>query len=352
MMAATAPRYNGLVRGGLGRGAAATLFASLCFLALAAPVRADEQFDVGPSPVINVHVNRGQVTIQTWDRPQVLISSAQPTDVRHLMPSQVDPGIPKQVQFAADRIMTVHGPVTLPAESFVVPELPAGAHDAIVAQGNGRITITIPRTSAMVMAQQRGGHLTLNNYHGIFVAHARAAGVSLNNVGGTGFVESLRGRIVANDSSFDRLRVRTATGDMVFKGCTSHQIQATSEYGSIVYDNGSFEPGLARFESEHGDVAVGVRGNAQIGAYSGSGHVVSTSENDAHVSGDPTTKQATFGSGGPVVTAASKNGSVYLYSGSMDDHPHVRQQLSGSTQLPIEEFRTAAPPAPHSRPPR
>ncbi len=352
MMGPRTPRYNGFVRGSLGRGATTTLFASFCFLTFAAPVRADEQFDVGPSPIINIHVNRGQVTIQTWDRPQVLISSEKPTDVRHLTPAEVDPGIPRQVQIASDRILTVHGPVTLPAESFVIPELPAGPHDAIVARGNGRMTITVPRDSAMVMAQQRAGHLTLDNYHGIFVAHARAAGVSLNDVSGTGFVESLRGRVDANDSSFDRLRVRTATGDMLFKGCTSHQIQATSAYGSIVYDNGSFQPGLARFESDHGDVALGVRGNAQIGAHSGSGHVVSSFEDDARVSGDPATKQATLGNGGPVVTATSKNGAVYLYSGSMDDHPHVRQQLSGSTQLPMQEFTTAAPRPPRSRPPR
>ncbi len=73
----------------------------------------------------------------------------------------------------------------------------------------------------------RAGHLTLQNYHGVFVAHARSAGVTLDNVSGTGFVESLRGRVVATDSTFDRLRVRTATGDMLFQGCTSHQIQAS-----------------------------------------------------------------------------------------------------------------------------
>ncbi len=327
-----------------------SLVASLCCLAFAAPGRADEEFDVGPSPVLNVHVNRGRVTIQTWDRQQVLISSENPADVRHLAPAEVDPGIPKQVQIASDRIMTLHGPIMLPAESFVIPELTGTQHDAIIAQGNGDMTITIPRGTAMVMAHLRAGHLTINNYHGVFVAHARAAGISLNNVGGTGFVESLRGRIVATDSSFDRLRVRTATGNMLFQGCTSHQIQATSTYGSIVYDNGNFQPGLARFESEHGNVALGVRGSAQIGAHSGSGHVVSSFHDEAQVRGDPTTKQATVGGGGPVVTATSKNGSVYLYSGSMNEHPHVRQELSGSTRLPVRASGAAPPPRP-GRPP-
>jgi DUF4097 and DUF4098 domain-containing protein YvlB len=207
------------------------------------------------------------------------------------------------------------------------------------------MVITIPRGTAMVMAHLRAGHLNINNYRGIFITHVRSAAITLNNVSGTGYVESLRGRIVATNSSFDRLRVRTATGNVLFQGCTSHQIQASSVYGSIVYDNGDFQPGLARFESEHGNVALGVRGSAQIGAHSGSGHVVSSFQDDANVHGDPTTKQATVGGGGPVVTATSKNGSVYLYSGSINDHPHVREELSGSTRLPIRfSPQNAAPP--------
>lgn len=347
MMAATRARYNTLVRKGCWRGALVMLVASFCCLGFAAPARADETFDVGPSPIINLQVKRGQVTIQTWDRPEVLIASERPTDVRHLMPSEVDP-VPKQVEIASDKVQTEHGPVSLPEESFVLPELPGDTHDAIVAHGSGRMTITIPRNTAMVMAQQRAGHLTIENYNGVFFAHARMAGVTLDNVGGTGFVESLRGHVIATNSTFDRLRVRTATGDMLFQSCTSHQIQATSTYGSIVYDDGSFEPGLARFESEHGNVALGVRGNAQIGAHSGAGHVVSSFPDDTQVRGDPATKQATVGNGGPIVTATSKNGSVYLYSGSMNDHPHVREELSGSTTLPMIR---SAPRPPPPRPP-
>jgi hypothetical protein len=339
------------VREALRRGAIATLLALLTSVALAAPVRADEQFDVGPSPVLNVQLNRGQLNIQTWDRPQVVILSDRPVEVQHLAPDQVDPRTPRQLQISSQQIQTPRGPVTLPAESFVLPELPGAQHDAIVARGGGNVTIMIPRSTAMVLANVRFGHLTLSDYHGVFVTHVRAAGISLNDVGGTGFVESLRGRIVATNSSFDRLRVRTATGNMLFQGCTAHQIQATSTYGSIVYDNGHFQPGLARFESEHGNVALGVRGGAQIGAHSGSGHVVSSFQNGAHVRGNPVTKQATVDGGGPVVTATSRNGSVYLYSGSINEHPHVRQELNGSTRLP-SGFPNAMPrPTVQMRPP-
>lgn len=327
----------------LGRGAVATLLALLASLALVAPVRADEQFDVGSSPVLNVQLGWGHLTIQTWDRPQVQISSDNPLDVQHLSPSEVDPREPKQFQISSQQVQTMHGPVTLPAESFVLPDIPGTQHDAIVARGGGNVTITIPRDTGMVIAHMRAGQLTLAGYHGIFVVHTRAAGISLNDVGGTGFVESLHGRIVATNSSFDRLRVRTATGNMLFQGCTSHQIQATSAYGSIVYDNGYFQPGLARFESEHGNVALGVRGGAQIGAHSGAGHVISSFHAEAHVRGNPATKQATVDGGGPIVTATSRNGSVYLYSGSMNEHPRVREQLNGSTRLPVRMPNAAQP---------
>ncbi len=341
MMRPAVARYNSLVRGGWRRGAIVTLLAFVCCLSFAATARADEQFDVGPSPVLNVHVTHGRLIIQTWDRSQILISSENPVDVRHLAPSEVDPGIPKELHIASQRIETEHGQVTLPAETFVLPELPGSQHDAVVAKGEGNVTITIPRNTAMVIAHVRMGHLAIENYRGVFVAHTRAASLSLDRVDGTGFVESLRGRIDAFGSTFDRLRVRSATGDMFFAACTSHQIQATSTYGSIVYDNGHFEPGLARFESEHGNVALGVAGGAQIGAYSGSGHVVNNLDQGADVHGDPNTKQATVNGGGPIVTAASKNGSVYLYSGSMDEHPRVRAELSGSERLPT---RPAPPP--------
>jgi hypothetical protein len=208
----------------------------------------------------------------------------------------------------------------------------------------------IPRGTAMVLAHQRAGNLEIFGYHGVFIAHSHRATITLDHVTGTGFVESLRGRIYATASTFDRLRVRTATGNMLFRNCTSHQIQASSSYGSIVYDDGHFQPGLARFESDHGNVALGINGGAQIGAHSGTGHVVSSFRDEADVRGDPGTKQATVRGGGPVVTATSKNGSVYLYSGSMNQHPRVRQELNGSLRLPN---RFPPPPAqsPFRRPP-
>ncbi len=208
----------------------------------------------------------------------------------------------------------------------------------------------IPRGTALVIAHVRQGGVQISNYNGAFVAQVHNGGIHLDHVSGTGFAQVLRGPVVADQSNFTRVRVRTAMGNMLFRGCTSNQIEATSKYGSIVYDNGRFQPGLAHFESEHGNVALGVAGNAQIGAHSGSGHIVSHFENNgAQVNGNANDAQATVQGGGPIVTTNARNGSVYLYNGSMRAHPAVQQDmLQGRPVPPV--YRPIAAPRPQGQP--
>jgi hypothetical protein len=325
MMRARAARYNGYVNGFWGRGAAVLFLVLTCWLGAAARSSAAEQIDVGPTPVLNVRLGTGTLTVKTWDRPQVQVESAGQVKVHHLDAAQADPRIRKQYLFWSQTVDTPQGPVVLPETAFVLPKLQGDSHDAVEARGNGNTTITIPRGTALVTASVRDGEMNLDDYRGVFIAHVRQGGITMNRVHGTGFVETLQGDVNASNSTFDRLRVRTATGNMNFRGCTSHQIEATSTYGSIVYDNGSFKPGLARFESEHGNVALGVRGGAQIGAHSGSGHIVSSFHNNGQTRGR-NTSQTTVRGGGPVVTAISRNGSVYLYNGSARGQRRRAQQ--------------------------
>lgn len=344
MMPPIGGRYNEAVLGRWGRGAAVMLFAWSCWLTLGAQARADEQIDVGSTPIVNVQLGHGTLTVQTWDRPQVQIVTDGAMNVRHLNPTMVDPNVPRQLNIESQSIGTPQGSVTLPAEPFVLPQLQGSLHDSVIARGNGNTVVTIPRSSALVIAHVRNGRLNVNDYRGVFVAHVHNGPIYLNRVAGTGFVESLRGQVTANDSTFDRLRARTASGNLLFNNCTSHQIEATSTFGSIVYDNGSFEPGLARFESENGNVALGVRGAAQIGAHSDSGRVVSSFPNGTQLRGGPNTAQATLQGGGPVVTATSHSGSVYLYNGAVSAHPSVQAQMrgvlpSGPARGPVQAAR-------------
>jgi len=313
------------------RGAATFLLALVCWTtSLAAQARADEQFAVGPNPVVDVQLGTGNVTVQTWDRPDVQIGGDGSIQAQHLDPNAVDPYITRQMPEFSHTVQTAYGEVSLPPEPFVLPQLQGTQHDEIQARGNGNTVIDVPRGTALVMAHVDRGRVTLNDYRGVFLAQAHNGGIFLNRVSGTGYVESLKGRIVANDSNFDRLRARSATSNMIFNNCTSHQIEATSRYGSIVYNNGSFEPGLARFDSEHGNVALGVRGGAQIGAHSESGRVMSNFSNGTQVHGNDNTTQAQVQGGGPIVTATSRDGSVYLYNGSLNAHPQFQAELRGN----------------------
>ncbi|MEO6834548.1 MAG: DUF4097 family beta strand repeat-containing protein [Candidatus Tumulicola sp.] len=341
MMGAKAAGYNGVVFGRWWRGAAGLFLALSCWMVLAAGANADEQIGVGPTPWLDVQLGTGTLTVKTWDRPQVQVVTDGRVDVRHIDAAVADPRIPRQYTAWSQTVATDHGDVTMPEESFLLPQLQGSSHDEVVARGQGNTTIVVPRGTALVTAHVGTGALRLQNYHGVFMAHVRDGGVSMNHVDGSGYIESLRGPVTATNSSFNRLRVRTATGNMLFRDCTSRQIEASSNYGSIVYDNGTFQPGLAHFESVHGNVALGVRGGAQIGAHSGSGHIMSSFRNGAQMRGGHNTTQATVHGGGPMVTAVSKNGSVYLYNGSVRSHPRVQAEMQGA-QVPARGYPVPA----------
>jgi Putative adhesin len=330
MMRQYSPVYNDWVTGVIGRGAALALFASLCFLGLAGVARADETYAVGPSPIVRVLLSGGKLVVQQWDNPQVSIASTGILDIRHIDPGAPGTQYPAGIPIAPQSAQAVQGTIALVRENFVLPQLPPGRHDAIVIRGQGDTVISVPRGTALVFAHDRDGHITIQNFRGTFVAHSRTGSIDLQHVSGTGFVQTLTGTITSDSSSFTRLRARTGTGDMLFRGCTSNQIEASSTYGSIVYDNGQFAPGLARFESQYGNVGLGVQnqsGGVQIGAHSGSGRVMSNYSDGTQVTGSPGDTEALVRGGGPVVTTSSQNGSVYLYNGSMAAHPAVQQNL-------------------------
>jgi hypothetical protein len=167
------------------------------------------------------------------------------------------------------------------------------------------------------------------------------------------FVQMMNGRLDVVDSSFDRLRARGNNATFVFEHNRARQIEVTTVSGSIVYDNGTFDPGLARFESTNGSIAIGVASGAQIAARSGDGRVYSMWDKrtpiDQRSDGEAS---ATVAGGGPVVNAVTAHGSVFLYDGSLDTRqtfpPEWRQirqdqlrPLGGINRLPdaFERFR-------------
>ncbi|HVA27071.1 MAG TPA: hypothetical protein VNF68_02760 [Candidatus Baltobacteraceae bacterium] len=307
----------------------------------------------GSAPVIIAQMRAGTLTVRTWNRPQVQIATDGSVTARNIAPQQVARRIPKQIPLGTPQLLTPRGPIGLPPEPFVVPRLAPGPHAGVVLRGSGNTVVTIPATSALLIAHLMRGSMTISGYRGgVFLAVVRVGNVRLLNVAGTGAVQVLSGRIIALHSDFTRLQARTARGNLLFRNCTATQIEATSVLGSIAYDNGTFRPGLARFQSERGNVALGLAsGGLQIGAHSNSGQIYSALPSSATVRRSANTAQATVGGGGPVVTANSGTGSVFLYQGALRSHPQLRQRLQ---KLRAQQQRSIIrrPPPVRRAPPR
>lgn len=285
------------------------------------------------SPVIVVALTSGSVTIRTWDRQEVQIVGDPTIQYNHAGPMMVARRFQTyQPELWEQTIQTPEGPLSFAPEPFPLPPLSPDPHDAVSVRGEGDVTITVPTATAILIANVKQGSVSIDGYRGgVFVAHVGAGTVHLSNVQGTGAVQVNNGGFYANDSVFDRLRVRTGRGNMFFDNCSSAQIQASSLTGTILYDNGTFTPGLAHFESQRGSVALGIaNGDAQITAHSDSGRVFNEAQE--------------FFRGGPVVTATSGSGAVIYYRGAIRDHPRLMQQLPANAR----PFRR--PPA--ERPPK
>ena len=300
--------------------AALALLLSLGPVAARAQSAQDQHIPAGNAPVVRVQL-RGVnlLTIRTWNREDVGVSSSVPLDVGHLAAR----AFPRpQINVLATAVQTPRGPLSLPPETFVLIGTGAVRHDIVVIRGDASgsdVTVDVPADTALVFANLGRGRMLLQNYrNGSFVARVHNGALQLDGVGGTGFAEVAKGIMFARASSFDRLRARQAAGKMLFEGCSARQIEATSIAGDIAYDNGTFAPGLARFESTSGNVAIGVAsGGVQIGAHSSAGRIFSDFTGGTRVTGRGNDAQATVGGGGPVVTATSGTGAVYLYDGSL-----------------------------------
>jgi len=318
-----------------GRGGAARLlsYVAVAWLATWAAARADVALIRGTdAPIVRIQIPaQANLTIRTWDRSAVQVegdSSAYAIDrtVNHV-PAVVPPQL-----IRVGATYGPEGPIVLPAESFVISSLPAGPRDVVIVRGEaghpvGPITVTVPNNSALVTANVARGSVLLQNYqNGTFIVHINNGPVVLDGVGGDGFVQILHGPIVADESNFNRLRTRVAVGNQIFEHCNARQIEASIASGSIVYDNGHFDAGLARFDAANGNVAIGTTGASQLTGRVVNGHVYTLFERHAQVDTRETEATALVEGGGPVVTGTSASGNVYLYDGS----------LRTRTRIPLE----------------
>jgi len=298
--------------------------------AAAAPGLADTStLDVGDQAVVIIQIaGRGNVlTVRTWDRSAVSVES------------EIAPAVERRtVTFGTERMPLaapippmpyalhengqVVGQGIMPPEEFPYASFRPGPHDfvRVTAEAGARLVVTIPATTGILQTRIGGGATTIDGYRGANLFVLQNFGrVKLNGAATTAFVQMNNGALYAADGTFDRLRVRVNTARVVFEHCRSKQIEANSVSGSIVYDGGTFEPGLARFESLSGNIALGVTAPAQLAGRAQDGHVYTQFDRAGTAISQPPDGStiAAFAGGGPLVNAISGHGNVYLYDGSL-----------------------------------
>lgn len=290
------------------------------------------------APIVRIVMRAGDVTIRTWDRPEVGITADPSIAVVRRTVQPDGAGAPKLIPQVA--VKTAHGELQLPPESFVASTFTAGPRPLVLVHSTpatppdaGPVTVNVPADSVYVFARTGAGNIDVHGYHGgTFVGFVGRGRLALDDVGGTVFAQTKSGPLTITDSTVERIRARSLTGNMAFERCNVQQIEATSVAGSIVYDGGHFQPGLARFESTTGDVAIGTAAAAQLSARAtGGGRVYTNFNAKTHVDARDGEANASVGGGGPVVNATTGSGNVYLYDGSL----RSRAALPPEWQAPL-----------------
>jgi hypothetical protein len=287
-----------------------------------------------PAPFVVVQIDSGSVNIRTWDRPAIDLEADPTITYNHAPPRQVAARIPQQIPLWSQTLKTPQGQqLDLAPELFPLPPFAPGEHDAVIIRGQGDVTLTVPAQSPLLLINVRVGSVTLSGYNGsAFVAHVVAGEVHMDNVSTTAAVQVNNGPVFISNSTFERLRLRTGRGTIFMSACRARQIQVTSLTGSIIFDNGVFEPGLAHFESDRGNVVIGAASGMQIEAHSSSGRILYDIGSDGSVNRSAQDAQATLMGGGPVVTASSVNGAVIFFHGTLHDYPQFERLLTPKTR--------------------
>jgi hypothetical protein len=341
---------------------------------------ATASYDVSDQAVVQIIGHGATIIIQTWNRPTVqmnwpdganFVTSRRFAQTRPIL---LIPTVSVEEHVPEGTIVT-----TLLPEDFPVPKLAPGMHDVIrivelVRPGSAgkplaspQVRVMIPQSAGLVNVRSTKGSVLLSDYHGTTIATLGRGRVTFRNVSGDAFVQPLNGRFYAADSTFDRLRIRSNRADQVFDGCRVRQIEATTLTGNIVFDDGAFDPGLARFESDRGSIALGVNGGAQVGAHTQDGQILTVLPAapplPAAIGRDDSDTVQVVGGGGPRITQSSKHGNLLLYDGSLADRRpaelsppwQTMYDLLAASRQPASRTAVSHPPAkrhPLTGPPR
>jgi hypothetical protein len=332
-------------------------------------VAATSSFDVGDQVVVIVLVKGkgNDVAIRTWDRPTVQLESGEDvpavdrrTAVFGTVALPLAVTIPAMPWIQHDGNGQITGGGMMPPEDFPYAGFRPGPHDVIRinAEQGAHVIVTVPASTGILQVRIGGGRTAIDGYRGanLFVLQQQGR-VEISNTTTTAFAQMAFGMLSASDSSFDRIRVRSTGAHVVFEHCRTKQIEASSISGALVYDGGAFDPGLARFESQSGNIALGVASPAQLTGRSQDGHVYTSFDRRANAAVDQRGDgdvSANIGNG-PLVNAISGRGNVYLYDGTLASRRAMAAEWRPVHQLfhlhkrPRIEAPSRPPAPPHAR---
>jgi Putative adhesin len=328
-----------------------------CATLVRAPAQAAAtSVDVGDQAIVRIFVKgrENEVTVRTWDRSTVQVDSDDPgaPTLEHRVVTAGTPAFPLSATIGpfawvqrADGQTVAQG--MFPPEDFPYALLRPGNHDSVrvTADEGSHLVVTVPASTGILWVQVGTGTTTIQSYRGANLFVVQNAGrVRLHGVATTAFAQMAYGTLRVTDSAFDRIRVRDNAGQVIFERSRAKQIEASTISGNIVYDGGSFDPGLARFESQSGDIALGTVGTAQIIGRSGDGHVFTQFDHRTNVDqrSDGQAIVNVGGAGGPLVNAISNHGNVYLYDGSLRGRPLIAPEWQPLQRLFILRRRVQA----------
>lgn len=304
---------------------------------------------------------RSEISVRSWDRSSVSVQteSDETVDIAHRTavfgPGRLPLGFavpPIMWNIRRDTPAAASG--IIPPEDFPFSNFRAGVHDVvhINAQPGAHLTVMVPASTGVLVVRGGVAQTAIDGFHGGNLIVAQGGGrVTIDNTATTAFVQLGGGALSVTDSAFERMRYRSIGASAFFERCRARQIETSTVTGTVVFDGGTFDPGLARFESQFGSIALGMAGDAQVLARSQQGHVYTQFDRRVAVEQRSESEaSAVVGSGGPLVNALSGHGNVFLYDGTLRSRPNGRlPQQWRDVHRALAGHRVRQPAAQHPR---
>jgi DUF4097 and DUF4098 domain-containing protein YvlB len=207
---------------------AAVLLVLLCPAQAADAHRMEKRFNTGMRPTINVRNKSGNVTIKSWNRPEVVVVANHPSDK-----VEVD------AQQAGNRIDVITHLVT---QNIKPEELRADYE------------ITVP-SEADLQIKSDAGNVKVENVAGELTFDTVAADVELREVANLLIVRTITGSLECVRCA-GRIEVSSVGGSFRFVQPVSNNLRAVTTSGTIVFD-GDFQPfGTYILKSYTGEIDV------------------------------------------------------------------------------------------------